>query len=426
MLTPKAKFDKALSILLRHYPFWGSLALNLKVKEVSGLPTMATDGVHLLYGPEYVEKQDLTILVTDQAHKVSHNQFLHPLRRGSRNPELWNVATDFAINGYLKKAGMTLGHDYLYDPKYDGMDAEKIYDLLVQEPDKRPKDANGKDKKGCGGLHDHPGMKSKQNGGGQEQKQKEQKSGKGKKGNGRGKGHAHSEVPCSHKHGPQEETPSPGQTEMKLRTALAQARAFAKAAGNMPGDLDKMVEEILNPRLRWEEIFQQFIERACTEDYTWNVPSRQHQHLGLYLPSMQSDSLSEIVFVIDSSYSITGQWKLVQKIAGELTKATSVMPISKVHVLDVDTRVCSAETYTKDELPVKLNVRGGGGTDFRPAFSWVEEQGIMPKALIYLTDLECSSFPDAPPYPVLWVVYGNRREVPFGEVLSADEERLAA
>src|SRR3990167_1256808 len=125
MLKPNEKFMKAQSLLLRDFPFFGSILLNLKVEEVVGMPTMATDGTKLMYGPEYVERQDLTIVITDQAHEAGHVVFMDPLRRGSRDPKVWNMATDYRINAHLRAAGFKLGDDYLYDPAYDGMDAEK-------------------------------------------------------------------------------------------------------------------------------------------------------------------------------------------------------------------------------------------------------------------------------------------------------------
>ena len=47
-----------------------------------------------------------------------------------------------------------------------------------------------------------------------------------------------------------------------------------------------------------------------------------------------------------------------------------------VHVLYCDTAVADVETLSPDDLPLALKPEGGGGTDFRPPFDWVEQQGI--------------------------------------------------
>jgi len=88
------------------------------------------------------------------------------------------------------------------------------------------------------------------------------------------------------------------------------------------------------------------------------------------------------------------------------------------HVVYCDTGVASVEQFQQSDLPLKLHPKGGGGTDFKPPFRWVNKKGIQPSCLIYFTDLLCSSYPPEPDYPVLWVDTAGRRTPPFGEVIS--------
>ncbi len=84
-------------------------------------------------------------------------------------------------------------------------------------------------------------------------------------------------------------------------------------------------------------------------------------------------------------------------------------------MLYFDAVVQKVETYEAGQ-PISLNPMGGGGTEFAPCFEWVEERGIMPQTMVFLTDLY-GSFPScAPSYPVLWASTG-RRQAPFGEVI---------
>ena len=72
--------------------------------------------------------------------------------------------------------------------------------------------------------------------------------------------------------------------------------------------------------------------------------------------------------------------------------------------------------HTKPGSAFDLNPVGGGGTDFGPCFEWLDEHGIRPQTLVFLTDL-CGSFPAcAPAYPVLWASTGSQK-APFGEVI---------
>ena len=84
-------------------------------------------------------------------------------------------------------------------------------------------------------------------------------------------------------------------------------------------------------------------------------------------------------------------------------------------MLYFDAAVQKAETYQAGE-PIELAPVGGGGTDFRPCFGWLEERGIVPQTLVFLTDL-CGTFPkEVPQYPVLWAST-ETRSAPFGEVI---------
>ena len=72
------------------------------------------------------------------------------------------------------------------------------------------------------------------------------------------------------------------------------------------------------------------------------------------------------------------------------------------------------------ELRPDLYRKGRGGTDFRPGFEWLDEQGIQPAVCLYFTDMECSDYPEAEPgFPVTWVNWGPRpsdwNREPWGE-----------
>jgi predicted metal-dependent peptidase len=133
-----------------------------------------------------------------------------------------------------------------------------------------------------------------------------------------------------------------------------------------------------------------------------------------FMPALHNYEAGNIVLVIDSSGSID---------AGIFGRFTDEMKMllenitAKIWVIIADNHVQEAKEVTTDDL-CDLIPKGYGGTDFRPAFAWLDEQGIAPTVLIYLTDLECYSYPDDPGYPVLWAGYGRwakHSKVPFGE-----------
>jgi predicted metal-dependent peptidase len=133
----------------------------------------------------------------------------------------------------------------------------------------------------------------------------------------------------------------------------------------------------------------------------------------LYLPGVVCEGVCEICIAVDCSGSINP--RQLGLFEAEVRSILTSQQPRLVHVLYFDTEVQKSETYHSG-LPIKLMPVGGGGTGFRPFFRWLEEQGITPQTLVFLTDL-CGTFPsDVPPYRVLRASTNNRT-VPFGQVI---------
>ena len=157
---------------------------------------------------------------------------------------------------------------------------------------------------------------------------------------------------------------------------------------------------------------------AARRDYSWSLPNRRFIDSGLYLPSLRSEGIDAVAVIIDTSGSLPAKtlsefWAEVRELAGELQPET-------VTVLQVDAALQDVAEYSAADLPDEIAIKGRGGTDFRPGFAWLEEQGMRPGVCLYLTDMRCSSYPETEPdYPVIWAAYGpppsdwNRE--PWGE-----------
>ena len=64
--------------------------------------------------------------------------------------------------------------------------------------------------------------------------------------------------------------------------------------------------------------------------------------------------------------------------------AAEIRPESVI-VLQVDAALRDAAEYAADDLPDEIALRGRGGTDFRPGFEWLDEQGLRPGVCLYFT-----------------------------------------
>ena len=115
-------------LLLKH-PFFGNLATRLKLKNADDwCPTAATDGMHLFYNREFITpltSDELDFLI---GHEVMHCVYDHMERREGRQPQIWNMATDYVINGQLVREGLgKMPKEGLHDSKYYDKNSDEVY-----------------------------------------------------------------------------------------------------------------------------------------------------------------------------------------------------------------------------------------------------------------------------------------------------------
>ena len=95
---------KARLQLMLQEPYLASAITRYPISECrarADIPTMATDGFRVLYNPKFVVEESLSNIKFVLAHEVFHCLLGHIDRRGERKPDIWNVATDLAVNSLL-------------------------------------------------------------------------------------------------------------------------------------------------------------------------------------------------------------------------------------------------------------------------------------------------------------------------------------
>jgi len=405
------KLTKARVQLLFQQPFFATLCLRLSLISAP-VRTMATNGKVIYYNPDFVESLTPEELQGVLAHEVLHCALGHHCRRGSRKPRLWNVAADYAINPIVLKNGMALPEGALIKPEFEGLSAEEIYAALRQEGS----GSNSQSQGGSGGTSQ--GASQLENGSGTE---------------GTGSQDADSPPPVDEDDLNQprfggfgevldatDEMGNPVSEAELTRQATEwaivaeQASRVAKSCGHEPAGVELPLKEATQSRQDWRAILRDFVSASAASDYRWSPPNRRYVSSGLYLPSVYREGTGKIVIGVDTSGSI-GEEELRQ-FAGEISAVSEQAQPELIHVVYCDAAVSSTQEFGPSE-PIVLEPKGGGGTDFRPVFEWVEQNDIQPVCLIYLTDLCCHDYPATPPsYPVLWVT-DSRRTAPFGETI---------
>lgn len=352
---------KARAQLLMDQPFFGTLALRLKMIATDETETAATDGKRLIYNPKFIEKLDGMTRKGLIAHEVMHCVFNHMTRRQHRDHKKWNIATDYAINLHLKDSGFVLPEGGLIDEAYRDMSAEEIYNKL---PENQTKPCPW-------GMVLDAGAGQLQAG-------------------------------------------SNAALESDWQVAVNEAAQVAKAAGKLPGNVAQFIEEIIEPIVDWRTILWPFCQQLTNDDYSWRKPHRAYISEDEYLPSMLNEAAGHIAVIVDSSGSCEEYYK---QFMSEMAAIHSDLSPEKITIIHCDYQVAHTDEIDRyDEFPIK-EMHGGGGTSFKPAFDWLNENADSVDAAVYLTDLEAhpDDFGEAPPYPVLWVCT-TKETPPWGEL----------
>lgn len=377
--------------LVGEEPFFGTLALKLKVVEDMTCKTMWTDGIHLGYNPAFVKYECKIVTRVRGAicHEVMHCACGHHVRREDRNRKKWNQACDYAINPLVMQ-DHTLPEGVLYNKAYLGMSAEHIYSLLPDQPG----GGNGKGKNGDSGDNFGPG----------------------------GFGEVR-DMPNPDDPGKPATPAQKAESKVDWEIAVRQAKTLATAAGQMPAGLSEIIRDILEPKVDWRTVLRRFIERLSRNDYSYYPPNRRYIAQGMYFPSVRNMEILNGMLWMDSSGSTyLDRKQFVGELNGILEQYATELLVGYCDAEVAD----EPELFTQEDLPLEaVDMKGGGGTQFSPAFDWIEEnymteRGSEPGFIIYLTDLECSDYPDNPPdCPVLWVKTPSGRgdNPPFGEVV---------
>ena len=389
--------------------FYGSLATHLVDVLDESIPTAATDGKRILWNPAFLDSltdEEVRFVLLHETLHCAHDHF-HRLPLTDDG----NRAGDYAINRILAGIpGISMPKGGLLDPRFDKLAEEEILAALAAAPN--PVIADGRlPKPGAG----KPGNGKPQPGKGNGKPQ----PGAGQPGNGQPQPGASDPGGCGGFIAPAT-TPNPQGKTLKeeWQQAVLQAEFTAKSLGqgNLPADLARIVERIRAVEVNWREQLADWTRSIVADRADWSRSSRRHATAPCIYPRRKRDQLGTIVVVRDTSGSIDKA--LCDEFSAQVTQFSADLRC-KVIVLDCDTRI-HAEYHLEpgDECP--LDARGGGGTDFEPAFDRVAQlldEGETIAGLVYLTDLDGKFPADPEEYPVLWAAYNTSNAAPFGRTI---------
>jgi hypothetical protein len=381
-------------LLLRH-PFFGNLATRLELVDASDwCPTIATDGRKFYYSNEFVNKLTPKQAEFGFAHEVLHNVFDHMGRRGDRDPELSNIAADYAVNQILKddKIGEVPSFIKIFqDNKYRGWSYEQIYEELKKNVIKINPSELGEL------LDEHLDGDSD--------------------GSGDGSGDSNDDGTESKSGRPKLTDEEKKKIREEIKEAVI-AAAQSAPPGSIPGQIRRMISDLTDPKMDWRELIRMNIQSIFKNDFSFARPNRRSQHSGAILPGLVNDQAIDVALAIDLSGSISD--RQAKDFISEVKGIMDEYECFNLKLWCFDTSVYNFkefDQYTSDEI-YDYKLIGGGGTDFMANWRFMNKNDIVPKKFIMFTDGEPGNkWGDEDYCDTLFIIHGNEKIVPpFGQV----------
>ena len=378
-------------LLLRH-PFFGNLATRLKMVDASDwCHTLATDGRNFYFNYGFVNKLTPKEAEFGFAHEVLHNVFDHMGRRNGRDPQLSNIAADYAVNQILKDERIGEVPDWIkifQDNKYRGMSYEEIYADVEEKAIKI-------DMSQLGELLDEH-LDDGDDG------DEADGEGDGKDGDKEGKGKGRPKLTAEEKKAIKDE----------IKEAMV-AASQAAGAGRVPAGVARMIKDFTEPKMDWRQLLRMNIQSILKSNFSFSRPNRKSQHCGAVLPGMMNEETIDVCCAIDMSGSISdAQGKdFISEVKGIMEEYRDF----KLKLWCFDTDIYNYQEFSGDNIDeiMDYECQGGGGTDFDANFNFMKDQQIEPKRFIMFTDgYPCGSWGDEDYCETLFVIHGNESIIP--------------
>ena len=390
MITEEQRIKKGHIALMKHpeTALWGGVMMMGSTEVVDEAITAYTDGINKKYGRTFLQticptQAEVNGLILHENLHIGLRHHLHGADMFKEDGDKANKAADYVVNDMITEISkkypelVQLPRGGLYDPQYHNMSMREIYKLL-------------KSKKGGGG------------GGGKPDKE-------GEKGSGSGGGEYEFDKHDFGKPMTQEEAK---EMDGKIDRAI---REGALLAGRLGIDLPRSITDLLNPVIDWKKELADFVTSSCKgkDEYTWRKFNRRLISNDIYLPTVENETIGEVVVAIDTSGSI-GQEQL-NEFASELVSICEAVSPDAVRILWWDTKVHGEQLFTDnyDQIGSMLKPLGGGGTRVSSVAEYINKKKINAECVLVFTDgyLESDVVWNISS-PTLWMVTENKNWTP--------------
>ena len=402
-------------------------------QECYEIPTACTNGKVVRYNPDFIDGLTKFQTVGLVLHELLHPLLGHLDRLATQfktDHQRANQAADYEINNYITSYNRDVAIPVVLPPdgcidveKWGDLSAEVIYKRLSEEPTPEPdsgdsdSDDSGSDSGDSGG--DSGGSDS--DGSGDSDSDSDGDSdGSGDSDSGSGSNGGDTSSGCGEFELPDDGSDSSiRDSANKWREILSSCIQTAKLRGKGGGDFIQKLEGMFESPLSLEELLSKYVTEFCIGDES-TKPDRRFLALhDICITGNEDERHGTLVFVRDTSGSIDSD--TMKSITSIIQDTVDTLNFDQVAVIDADNKICDVNYYGPYDT-ISLEIKGRGGTDFVPAFKYVEDEIEDAQVVIYLTD-GYGRFPNPEPStPTLWITYGlNEKHFPFGDVVELSE-----
>ena len=360
------KISRAKAKLLVDYPFFGTIASRLELVQNDDIEAFVNDGIKLQYNSDFINEASVEELEFVFANGAMHASLEYESRKNNRSNWLWQLSRDYAINDMLVENGLERPYPANYSERFSGLYAEEIYADLKADILRDAEELPANDGDDVTDVTD-----------------------------------VTEESPSESSESPKVNRLEESSLDQQLFEEFTHSTlAKEEKASQLPASLERFFNFNFSSKYDWRDELRDAIDKYVKDDFTQMPPNKKFLSSGIYLPSSTSETFN-LVIAIDSSGSID-EVQLAEFL-DEINSLMLSIAKYKIDVLVCDYKIRSHKVFYSGES-LDIEIEGGGTTDFRPVFEYIDKNLFDTKLLVYFTDLD-GIYPDEMPlFEVKWVL----------------------
>ena len=430
MSKQQTRIKRAHIALMKHpeTALYSGVMLMGSTEVTDGAFTAYTDGVNKKYSTQFLESIDneskVRGLVLHENLHVALKQVAFGRSMFEEHRKMANLAADFVVNDIIEnikgtvagtsEAIVLLPDGGVYDPMFHNWSMREVFNYLKKNAKPKPKGDGNKGQKGQKGQKGNEGDQGNDPSEGGEQSSGDQEW-ESVEVNGK-----EYDLSQQDEHDFEKMLEGLSHEEIKeINDSIDKAlREGGLLAGRMGAKLPRSITDLLEPKVDWREALRDFVSSTTkgNDEFTWRRMNKRHMANDIYMPSVENESIGEVIVAIDTSGSINTE--ALTAFATELTSICLLCSPEKVRILWWDTEVHGEQIFESnyENIAGLLKPLGGGGTRVSSVSEYINKEGLKAECVIVFTDGYVErDIAWGISSPTLWMVTMNKHlEVPLG------------